>query len=391
MGVVADMAHTVCVMKEGQIVEQGSVDQIFSAPTHEYTRRLLRAVPRLGTHTTQVIAQTSSATTPLVSVTDLRVEFPVRTGLLSRSQTLHAVAGVSFSIQAGETLALVGESGCGKTTLGQALLGLTTITHGEVCFEGVHLSRLSRADAKLFHRHATMIFQDPFGSLNPRMRVRDIIAEPLRVHQLCRSSDEERHRVEWLLRKVGLTTDMAGRYPHEFSGGQRQRIGIARALALNPRFIVCDEPTSALDVSIQAEMIELLNALKRELGLTLLFISHALGVVEQVADRVAVMYLGRIVEIGTTAQVIGNPQHPYTQALINAAPIPDPAVQRTRPRVALNGAPASAINPPSGCVFHPRCPQRQVGCDRYIQQLTALPDTRQVACEPLRRAFSARD
>ncbi len=293
----------------------------------------------------------------LVEVRDLRTYFRVRGGLFRR-RYVRAVDGVSFAIPAGRTLALVGESGSGKTTVGRTMLGLIPATAGEVVFDGIDLFSQSHRALRGLRRRMQMIFQDPFGSLNPRMTVGSIVGEPLKVHRLC-PRRERRRRVGQLLQRVGLDAGHASRYPHEFSGGQRQRIGIARALASEPDFIVCDEPVSALDVSIQAQILNLLNDLQDEFRLTYLFIAHNLAVVEHFADVVAVMYLGRIVELAERDELYASPRHPYTETLFSAVPQPDPS--RRPSRIHLEGEMPSPINPPSGCPFHPRCPlTRQV-------------------------------
>ena len=292
----------------------------------------------------------------LVSVTDMEVYFPVTAGLLVQRKVadVKAVDGVSFSVKKGETLGLVGESGCGKSTTGKAILQLNRPTAGSVEFEGTDLTQVKGRSLRQFRRRMQMIFQDPYASLNPRMSVGSIVSEPLTIHGLAKGHRKE--RVEELLQTVGLNPYFASRYPHEFSGGQRQRIGIARALAVEPEFIVCDEPVSALDVSIQAQIINLLQDLQEEFGLTYLFIAHDLSVVRHISDRVAVMYLGHIMEITDRDQIFENPLHPYTKALLSAVPIPDPALERERERIILTGDVPSPLSPPSGCVFHTRCP-----------------------------------
>lgn len=292
----------------------------------------------------------------LVSVTDMEVYFPVTAGLLVQRKVadVKAVDGVSFSVKKGETLGLVGESGCGKSTTGKAILQLNRPTAGSVEFEGTDLTQVKGRSLRQFRRRMQMIFQDPYASLNPRMSVGSIVSEPLTIHGLAKGQRKE--RVEELLQTVGLNPYFSSRYPHEFSGGQRQRIGIARALAVEPEFIVCDEPVSALDVSIQAQIINLLQDLQEEFGLTYLFIAHDLSVVRHISDRVAVMYLGHIMEITDRDQIFENPLHPYTKALLSAVPIPDPALERERERIILTGDVPSPLAPPSGCVFHTRCP-----------------------------------
>ena len=291
---------------------------------------------------------------PLLDVRDLRKHFSIRTGIGRRTTIVRAVDGVSFSIDRGETLALVGESGCGKSTVGRAILRLFDITSGEISFEGQRIDELPAAALRPFRQHVQVVFQDPFSSLNPRLRVRDIVAEPIRNFGRARTRAEIEERVAALLEKVRLPRDAMGRWPHEFSGGQRQRIGIARALAAAPRLIVCDEAVSALDVSVKAQIVNLLRDLQDELGLALLFISHDLAIVEHVAHRVAVMYLGQIVETAPKQAIFSAPKHPYTQALLSAVPVPDPS--RTRRRIVLHGEVPSPSHPPSGCRFHTRCP-----------------------------------
>jgi len=300
------------------------------------------------------IPSSSNGRKDLVVVKNLVKYFPVRAGILQRVQAwVQAVDDVSFTIREGETLGLVGESGCGKTTVGRAMLKLIEPTGGSVQFDGTDLFSLPPKDLKEMRRHIQIIFQDPYSSLDPRKTIDESVGEGLRIHGI--GSAQERHeQVLDILHKVGLEDYHAKRYPHEFSGGQRQRIGIARALALNPKFIVADEPVSALDVSIQAQVLNLLRDLQAELGLTYLFIAHNMSVVEHISDRVAVMYLGKIVEIAPTAELFRNPLHPYTRALLSAVPVPDP--KHKRERIILTGDVPSPLNPPAGCRFHPRCP-----------------------------------
>ncbi|HVQ29927.1 MAG TPA: dipeptide ABC transporter ATP-binding protein [Vicinamibacteria bacterium] len=320
---------------------------------------------------------------PLVQVRDLRKHYPVKRGLLRRQvATIAAVDGLTFDIAEGETLGLVGESGCGKSTTARALLHLVAPTGGEVRFQGTLLSALSPRSLRRARRDMQMIFQDPYASLDPRLKVAAIVGEPLEVHALG-DRESRRARVQELLALVGLRPEHASRYPHQFSGGQRQRIGIARALATSPRFVVADEPISALDVSIQAQVVNLLDDLKHQLGLTYLFIAHDLAMVRHISDRVAVMYLGRIVELGSRDDIFERPLHPYTRALLSAIPIPDPALEARRARVVLEGDVPSPAHPPAGCRFHPRCPLATDICTREDPETRDLGTTgnpHRVAC-----------
>ncbi|HEY3291210.1 MAG TPA: dipeptide ABC transporter ATP-binding protein [Anaerolineae bacterium] len=320
----------------------------------------------------------ADSSSDLLQVKDLVKFFPIKGGILQRTVAqVQAVNGVSFNVKQGETLGLVGESGCGKTTVGRTLLRLTPATSGQVIFEGKDLFKLNPAELKNIRRDMQIIFQDPYSSLDPRMPIGESIAEGLLVHGE-RSSKVRNEKVMEMLKKVGLEDYHARRYPHEFSGGQRQRIGIARALALRPKFIVCDEPVSALDVSIQSQVLNLLKDLQREFGLTYLFIAHNLGVVEHISDRVGVMYLGKMVELTDRESLFREPLHPYTKALLSAIPIPDPTIHRER--IILQGDVPSPINPPSGCNFHPRCPWAIDKCKTDIPPLEEMRPGHLAAC-----------
>jgi len=344
----------------------------------------------------------------LLEVRELKKHFPIKSGVLKRQTgTVYAVDGVSFNVEKGETLGLVGESGCGKSTTGRAVLRLIDATAGTVVFEDIDVMKASGSEMQKLRRDMQIIFQDPYASLNPRMRVRDIVGESLKIHNIG-TPEERKKRVFELLETVGLNAEHAERYPHEFSGGQRQRIGIARALALNPKLIICDEPVSALDVSIRAQVINLLEDLQDEFDLTYVFIAHDLSVVKHISDRVAVMYLGKIVEISDSRLLYDFPQHPYTEALLSAVPIPDPHTERARRRIILEGDVPSPANPPKGCVFHPRCPRAQEICTTAMPRLVSTGGDagsphemacyfparfaggeRRVDTEPFKAAFSA--
>ncbi len=318
----------------------------------------------------------------LISLRGLVVHFPVLRGLFRRRQvaTVHAVDGVDLDVRRGETLGLVGESGCGKSTLGRAILQLVRPTAGQVRFDGTELTVLDDEELRPLRRRMQMVFQDPFSSLNPRMSVGETVAEPMLVHRLAATASESRERTAELFRIVGLNPDMLNRFPHEFSGGQRQRIGIARALAAEPDFIVCDEPVSALDVSIQAQIVNLLEELRDRLGLTYLFIAHDLAVVRHLSDRIAVMYLGQVVEIASKLNLYAAPLHPYTQALLSAVPVPDRKVEARRQRIVLQGEVPSPIDPPSGCRLHPRCARALPHCGVVAPALREQQQGHWVAC-----------
>jgi oligopeptide/dipeptide ABC transporter ATP-binding protein len=391
LGVVAGTCDEVLVMQNGVCRERGPVDGIFHAPVHDYTRALLAAVPRLDEETTGRLASvdgevplavdgqegcaglpdSSGSSEPvLLDVDALYVSFAIPgDGLLAPTRKLKAVDGVSFSLSRGETLGVVGESGCGKSTLARAVLRLVDIEAGRVCLLGQDLAPLAGASLKSVRGQMQVIFQDPLASLNPRMTIGQIVAEPLETFQPGMSRADRMVRVQSMLERVGLEPEHVNRYPHEFSGGQCQRIGIARALILEPRLIICDEPVSALDVSIQAQIVNLLMDLQEEFGLALIFIAHDLAVVRHISQRVLVMYLGRVVELARSEALYRAPQHPYTRMLIDAVPIPDPRVERTRSRKLLEGDLPSPMDPPSGCTFRTRCPRAQPQCAEAVPGL----------------------
>jgi oligopeptide transport system ATP-binding protein len=316
---------------------------------------------------------------PILKVMNLKTYFDVTKGLFAKKQIVKAVDDVSFEVMPNETFGLVGESGCGKSTLGRTIVKLYDPNSGLIEFEGRDISRLKGKDVKEYHKDVQMIFQDPYASLNPRMTVGEIIKEPMVIHNIYDSDEAREAKAVELIKIVGLKPDHIRRYPYEFSGGQRQRIGIARALALNPKFIVCDEPISALDVSIQAQIINLLEKIQDELGLSYLFIAHDLSMVKHISDRIGVMYLGHIVECGPSNDVYHRPLHPYTVALLSAIPIPDPKIAKSKNRIVLDGEIPSPINPPSGCVFSTRCPKATERCHLEKPQMVQV-GTRQVSC-----------
>jgi oligopeptide/dipeptide ABC transporter ATP-binding protein len=392
MGVVAGSCDRLLVMREGVMQESGSVSDVFYHPAAAYTRELLAAVPRLD-ETRQrrlavigevsanlAVADSIEPGDTLLVVDDVQVHFSVAaTGLFKPPQVLRAVDGVSFELRAGETLGIVGESGCGKSSLARGVLRLVELYAGRVSLLGDNLGALDAAALKAKRKQMQVIFQDPLASLNPRMTVGDIVAEPLRTHFPELSRAERAERVTAMLLKVGLQADHSFRYPHEFSGGQCQRIGIARALIPEPELIICDEPVSALDVSVQAQIINLLMDLQRDTGLALIFIAHDLAVVRHISHRVLVMYLGRVVEIADRESLYAAPRHPYTQALISAVPIPDPRLESSRDRTLLQGDLPSPLTPPSGCAFRTRCPLADELCARERPELRAVGDSL-VAC-----------
>ena len=322
----------------------------------------------------------------LIEVRNLKMHFPVTEGALISRVVAHvkAVDGISFDIKRGETLGLVGESGCGKTTTGRCILQLEKATAGEIIYDGRDLNKLSKKQMRPMRQRIQVIFQDPFSSLNPRMKIGEIISEPMMVHKIIDNQADRDTRVRELLSKCGLNPKFADRYPHEMSGGQRQRVGIARALAVEPEFIICDEAVSALDVSIQAQVINLLEDLREEFGLTYLFISHDLSVIRHLCNRVAVMYLGNMVELAETDELFDNPQHPYTKALLEAVPIPNPTAEKARAHKIIKGEIPSPMNPPSGCVFHPRCTMAVPACSQSFPEFREVKPGHWAACSEIR-------
>jgi oligopeptide/dipeptide ABC transporter ATP-binding protein len=380
LGVIAGVADRVLVMQAGELKEQGGVDDIFYGPRDEYTRALLRAVPRLDApQPPAASSDRASHGEPLVEANGVEVHFPVASGGWLAHRTLKAVDGVDLTLAPGETLGIVGESGSGKSTLARAILKLVPTTAGRICVLGRELGELNRAQVRPLRRDLQVVFQDPLASLNPRMTVGAIVSEPLWTHRPELSKDDVRAKVVEVLRRVGLTGRELNRYPHEFSGGQCQRIGIARALVLEPKIVVCDEPVSALDVSIQAQIVNLLLELRRELGVALIFIAHDLAVVRRISHRVLVMYLGKVMEVASSEDLYTRPSHPYTRALISAVPLPDPRAERSRQREILSGDLPSPIDPPSGCRFRTRCRYAIGRCREEVPALRPFQYA-QVAC-----------
>ncbi len=386
--VVAGLADRVLVMQRGECLEEGTAEQVFYAPRHRYTKALLAAVPRLdrpGVHwpadrLAARVRTPAGVARPLLSASNLQVEFPVaEAGLFARRARLRALAGVSFELAAGEVLGVVGESGCGKSTLGRAVLRLVPVTAGQVSFLGRELVSLPRGELDSLRRDLQIVFQDPLASLDPRMTVRDIVAEPLETFEPGLTDAERTNQVAEMLSRVGLDPSHMHRYPHQFSGGQCQRVAIARALITRPRLVICDEAVSALDVSVRAQILRLLLELRRLLDLSLIFIGHDLAVIRQVSQRVMVMYLGRVMEIAPAMALFEQPRHPYTRALMAAAPVPDPRIERSRDRPGLGGEIPSALAPPSGCVFRTRCAYAVPACAAGVPPLEPFGGSR-VAC-----------
>jgi oligopeptide/dipeptide ABC transporter ATP-binding protein len=382
LSVVAGLADRILVMQKGECCEEGPAESIFHAPRHAYTKALLAAVPRLD-RPAATLATDRLRPPPARALLEARgvtVQFPVTEHrVLGRRRWLRAVEGVSFELAAGEVLGVVGESGCGKSTLGRALLQLVPVEAGSVSFLGRELTQLRRDELDPLRRELQVVFQDPLASLDPRMTVRDIVAEPLETFEPDLDEGARTNKVADMLSRVGLDPSHMNRYPHQFSGGQCQRVAIARALITRPRLVVCDEAVSALDVSVRAQILRLLLELRRLLDLSLVFIGHDLAVIRQVSRRVMVMYLGRVMEIAPAEELFANPRHPYTRALIAAAPIPDPAIERARPRTGLPGEPPSPLDPPSGCVFRTRCAYAVERCALVTPPLEAHGAAR-VAC-----------
>jgi oligopeptide/dipeptide ABC transporter ATP-binding protein len=369
-GAVAGVADRVAVMHAGRIVELDTVGTVMKAPRHPYTQELLRALPRMAAPPSASAAGDGTA----LAVSNLSVHFPVRQG------TVRAVDDVSFELRAGEALGVVGESGSGKSTLARAALLLLRPTNGQVVWLGRPVAGLASRELKPLRRDLQIVFQDPLASLDPRMTIGEIVEEPVRVHKPELNTDERTRSVGEMLSRVGISPGLVNRYPHEFSGGQCQRIGIARAMILRPRVLICDEPVSALDVSIQEQIVTLLVDLKREYGMSILFVSHNLAVVRRLCDRVLVLYLGRMMELAPAAELYSRPRHPYTQNLLEAVPIPDPEIQPSRLARVIGGEPPSPLNPPSGCVYRTRCPHVVDVCHSDVPMFEEVGDSHKVAC-----------
>lgn len=382
LGVVASLCDRINIMHDGHIVETGTDREIFYEPNHPYTKSLLNCIKTLQNEQSEAknmqMNNVSDMCDVIVSVEHLKTYFNAGK-TWGRKQVVKAVDDVSFQIHRGETYGLVGESGCGKSTLGRTIVKINEPTDGKILVDGEDITYLSGQKLKKFRKDIQLIFQDPYASLNPRMTVGEIIREPMAIHHIYQTRKEQDDRVIELLKIVGLKPDHVHRYPHEFSGGQRQRISIARTLALNPRFIVCDEPISALDVSIQAQIINLLKNIQKELGIAYLFIAHDLSMVKHISDRIGVMYLGHLVEEGDSAKLYANPMHPYTQALLSAVPIPDPIAGKSKKRIMLEGELPSPINPPSGCPFRTRCLYATEKCANEMPKMKDI-NGRKVAC-----------
>jgi peptide/nickel transport system ATP-binding protein len=379
LGVIAGLADEVAVMRAGQVVEQGTAAEILRSPRHEYTRQLIEAMPRIDAPSPPIAPVAETTAVAPLATSGLGVNFSVRKGWLGRAK-LRAVDGVSFELRPAEALGVVGESGCGKSTLARAALRLIRPSAGRVLWMGRSVDRLSARTLRPMRRDLQIVFQDPLASLEPRMSVGQIVAEPLRIHRPDLSSSARNAQVLEILQHVGLTPDLLGRYPHELSGGQCQRVGIARAMILKPRVLVCDEPVSALDVCVQKQVMELLIALKRETGMSILFVSHNLAVVKQLCERVLVLYLGRAMELAPAAELYVQPLHPYTRELLSAVPVADPGVQPARFARSVAGEPPSPLAPPSGCVFRTRCPHAIERCREQVPRPERADSARQVAC-----------
>lgn len=378
LGVVAQIADEITVMQSGRVVEHGTCVDIFANPQEQYTSELLRSMPRLDAPLRELPTPSTAAAAASVEVRDLEVAYQMKRSLRGGDRVVRAVDGVSLSIGAGETLGLVGESGSGKSTFARALLGLEPTRHGTVRVAGNDIVGAKRASLSALRRNAQLVFQDPSSSMNPGLPVREIVTEPLLINHRMSASDR-RTRAAELLELVELDPQLASRYPHQLSGGQRQRVAIARALSLEPSLLVCDEPVSALDVTVQTQILELLRRLQADLGISLLVISHDLAVIRDIAHRVAVMYLGKLVEVGDRAAIFDSPQHPYTRALLAAVPVPDP--RRRTPPTPLQGDPPSPLAPPAGCRFHTRCPAAVLGrCDAAVPALRPRAPRHDVAC-----------